>query len=184
MNAAGTFTSEPQTPSSPSSIPAHIDNEVDRRLVKEFQITLSRLADAAADDAKDPGLPKSLKNTHQAYIRAIDELRRRTDPSFTPPKATEFENWRNLELINEVREAEMMVIGAPLLPKQLECQMHICKLVSGKMPSFEEPSSESLSFVDEFDKHIEMRENYDAWKEQESRMPESEGQMDPDCPPQ
>jgi hypothetical protein len=50
-------TLEKQT-SSPSSIPAHISNDIDRKLIREFQFTLSSLANAAADDAKEPGLPQ------------------------------------------------------------------------------------------------------------------------------
>ena len=78
----------------------------------------------------------------------------------------------------------MMVIMAPLLPKKLECQMHIWKLVSGKVPSLDAPSDESLGFMEEFDKHIETRKRFDAWKEKESKEPRQTRQMDPDCAPQ
>jgi hypothetical protein len=78
----------------------------------------------------------------------------------------------------------MMVVMASLLPKELDCQMHICKLVSGKVPSLETPSDESLGFMEEFDKHIETRKRYDAWKEKESKAPRPTRQMDPDCAPQ
>lgn len=175
--------SDKQT-SSPSSIPAHIANDVDRKLVKEFQITLSHLADAAAGDAKEAGLPKSIKKTRQAYIRAIDELRQRTDPSFTPPKATEFETLSLEDLVQKVREVEMMLMGGPLLPRDKQCQVYICKLVSGEVPSSEDPSSESLGFVEEFDKHIETRKRYDAWKGKEAKELGPETQMNPDCAPQ
>jgi hypothetical protein len=77
-----------------------------------------------------------------------------------------------------------MLVGAPLLPKDVECQMHICKLVAGKVPSLETPSAESLGFVEEFDKHIETRKRYDAWKEKESKEPKPDRQMNPDCAPQ
>ena len=170
--------------SSPASMPAHILNDVDRKFVREYQITLSRLADAAVNDAKEPGLPKFIKKTRQAYIHAVDELRRRLDPSFVPSKATKFETWSLEDLIQESREVEMMLLGDPLLPKGKQCQMYICKLVSGEMPSPEEPSSESLSFVEEFDKHIETRERYDAWKEKEAKEPRPEVQMNPNCAPQ
>jgi hypothetical protein len=36
----------------------------------------------------------------------------------------------------------MMVVAIASLPTSLGCQMHICKLVAGKAPSFEKPSSE------------------------------------------
>jgi hypothetical protein len=45
----------------------------------------------------------------------------------------------------------MMVVAIAPLPSSLGCQMHICKLVAGKVPSFEKPSSESLGFVAEFE---------------------------------
>jgi hypothetical protein len=170
--------------SSESSIPAHISNDVDRKLVKEYQITLSRLADAAAIDVKEPGLPKIVKKVRQDYVRAIDELHRRIDPSFTLTKANKFDDWSYIDLLHEVREVEMMLVGAPLLPKVMECQMHICKLVAGKVPSLDTPSTESLSFVEEFDKHIETRKRYDAWKEKESKEPKPDRQVNPDCAPQ
>ncbi|KAH0285944.1 hypothetical protein KCU62_g7193, partial [Aureobasidium sp. EXF-3399] len=171
---------------SPASMPDHISNDVDRKLVREFQTTLSRFADAAAKDANDehPYMPKSIRKARREYVRVVDELRQRTDPSFAPFKPTKFEKLSDGDLINEVREAEMMVIMAPLLPKNKQCQLHICKLVSGEMPSLEVPSSESLNFVEEFDKHIETRKRYDAWKEKEVKEPKSEGQMNPDCAPQ
>lgn len=176
---------EPQTHASiASSMPAHISNDVDRKLVKEFQITLSRLADAAADDAEEPYLPKQIRKTRQADIRAIDELRRRVDPSFTPTKATKFKDWPYIELIHEVREVEMMVIMAPLLPNDLDCQMHIAKLVAGKEPSLTTPSKESLKFVEKFDEHIESRKRYDAFKGKQAKEPKPERQMNPDCAPQ
>jgi hypothetical protein len=56
----------------------------------------------------------------------------------------------------------MMVVAIASLPTSLGCQMHICKLVAGKVPSFEKPSSESSGFVAEFDEHIETRKRYDA----------------------
>jgi hypothetical protein len=174
---------EAQEPSA-SSIPAHISNEVDRKLVEEFQTTLSRLADAAAIDVKEPGLPKIVKKVRQDYVRAIDELHRRIDPSFTLSKANKFDDWSYIDLLHEVREVEMMLVGAPLLPKDVECQMHICKLVAGKVPSLETPSAESLGFVEEFDKHIETRKRYDAWKEKESKEPKPDRQVNPDCAPQ
>ena len=170
----------------PASMPDHISNDVDRKLVKEFQITLSRFADAAANDANAdlPYMPKSIRKALREYVRVVDELRRRTNLSFTPPRPTKFEKLSDEDLINEVREAEMMVIMAPLLPKDKKCQLHICKLVSGEMPSLEVPSSEPLSFVEEFDKHIETRKRYDAWKVKEAKEPRPEGQMNPDCAPE
>lgn len=170
----------------PASMPSHISNDLDRKLVQEFQITLSRFADAAARDANadHPYMPKSIRKALGEYVRVVDELRRRTDPSFTPPKPTKFEKLSDEDLINEVREAEMMVIMGPLLPKNKQCQLHICKLVSGEMPSLRSPSSESLSFVEEFDKHIKTRKRYDAWKVKEAKEPGPEGQMNPDCAPQ
>ncbi|OBW64251.1 MAG: hypothetical protein AUREO_056830 [Aureobasidium pullulans] len=169
-----------QTP----TIPAHISNDVDRKLVREFQITLMRLVAAADEDVKKPGLPKSVKRVRQAYVRAIAEYRKRTDPSFTPAKPTKFENWPLGELINEVREVECMLLGAPLLPADLKCQMHVAKLVAGTMPSAEVPSKESLSFLEKFDQHIETRKRYDAWKEKQSKQPQEPRQVNPDCAPQ
>ncbi|KAG9516983.1 hypothetical protein KCV07_g6448, partial [Aureobasidium melanogenum] len=162
-------------------MPAYISNDVDRKLVKEYQITLSSLA-----DAKGPGLPKPIKKPRQAYIGAIAELRRRIDPSFTPSKATKFEDWPYIDLIHEVREVEMMVIMAPLLPNDLECQMYIAKLVAGKVPSLAKPSKESLQFVEKFDEHIERRKRYDAFREKQAKepRPERQSQINPDCTPQ
>jgi hypothetical protein len=170
--------------STASSFPAHISNDVDRKLVQEFQVTLASFATVASNDAKELGLPKPIKRTRQAYVRAIHELRRRADPSFAPSNATRYENLPLAKLIREVREVEMMVIGAPLLPKDLKCQMHICKLVTGEAPSLEAPSEASSSFVEEFDKHIEARKRHDAWKEKESTEPKPDRQVNPDCAPQ
>ncbi|THY50605.1 hypothetical protein D6C99_04740 [Aureobasidium pullulans] len=169
-----------QTP----TIPAHISNDVDRKLVREFQITLMRLVAAADEDVKEPGLSNSVKRVRQAYVRAIAEYRKRTDPSFTPAKPTKFENWPLGELINEVREVECMLLGAPLLPADLKCQMHVAKLVAGTVPSAEVPGKESLSFVEKFDQHIETRKRYDAWKEKQSKEPKEPRQVNPDCAPQ
>ncbi|THZ64282.1 hypothetical protein D6C86_02622 [Aureobasidium pullulans] len=148
------------------------------------KITLMRLVAAADEDVKEPGLPNSVKRVRQAYVRAIAEYRKRTDPSFTPAKPTKFENWPLGELINEVREVECMFLGAPLLPADLKCQMHVAKLVAGTMPSAEVPSKESLSFLEKFDQHIETRKRYDAWKEKHSKQPKEPRQVNPDCAPQ
>ncbi|THX57750.1 hypothetical protein D6D11_03085 [Aureobasidium pullulans] len=167
----------------PRQTDAHISNDLDRKLVREFQITLMRLVAAADEDVKEPGLPNSVKRVRQAYVRAIAEYRKRTDPSFTPAKPTKFENWPLGELINEVREVECMLLGAPLLPADLKCQMHVAKLVAGTMPSAEVPSKESLSFLEKFDQHIEPRKRYDAWKEKQSKQPQEPRQVNPDCAP-
>jgi hypothetical protein len=101
-----------------------------------------------------------------------------------PSQTTRSQTLRLFDLLHEVREVEMMLVGAGLLPSNLDCQMHICKLVAGRVPSLEKPSSKALGFVVEFDKHIETRKRYDAWKEKESKEPKSERQVNPDCVPQ
>jgi len=108
----------------------------------------------------------------------------RTDPSFTPAKPTRFEDWPLGELINEVRQVECMLLGAPLLPADLKCQIHISKLVAGTMPSTEVPSKESLSFLEKFDQHIDTRKRYDAWKEKQWKEPKEPGQVNSDRAPQ
>lgn len=77
-----------------------------------------------------------------------------------------------------------MVIMAPLLPNDLDCQMHIAKLVAGRVPSLATPSKESLQLVEKFDEHIERRNRYDALKENQTKEPKPERQMNPDCAPQ
>lgn len=129
-----------------------------------------RLVAAADEDVKEPGIPNSVKKVRQAYVRAIAEYRKRTDPSFTPAKPTKFENWPLGDLINEVRQVECMLLGAPLLPADLKCQMHVAILVAGTALSAEVPGKESLSFVEKFDQHLETRKRYDAWKEKQSKQ--------------
>ncbi|CAD0111640.1 unnamed protein product [Aureobasidium uvarum] len=170
--------------SSASSMPAHISNDVDRKFVSEFQITIARFTDSIAEDLNEPGLPKVIRKGRRGYVRTVDELRRRIDPSFTPPKVTKLEGWRLEEVIEEVREVEMMVLGAPLLPKDKKCQLHIAELVAGTVPSLEEPSRESLQFVAKFDEHIEARKRYITWKEKQSKEPKAPPRMNPDCAPQ
>lgn len=78
----------------------------------------------------------------------------------------------------------MMVIMAPLLPNDSDCQMHIAKLVVGTVSSLATPSKESLKFVKKFDEQIEGRKRYDTFKEKQAKEPklERQSQINPDYP--
>jgi hypothetical protein len=167
-NAIGAKTNQP---SSTPSIPAHISNDIDRKLVREFQIILDRLASAVAKHANEPGLPKVIAKVRQEYIHVVDELRHRADPSFTPSETTEYKSWPLTDLLHEVEDIESMVIRVNLLPEDVDCQKHICKLVSGKARSRDIPSMKSLEFMEGFDEHIAMREQYDARREKHADEP-------------